>query len=136
MTILMHLPKNEQASSALLRESRSILVQQFDNLHPYDQEYLMRVYWEQLRDPSLVPSLKKMLAVTGMASKNIHDAALKRLIEVSSDEARPYVVAELKDPASLVESRSTRQHLGQDPARSRRGTCGTDSPVRTNPGRF
>lgn len=63
----------------------------------------MRMYWEQLRDPSLVPSLKKMLAATGMASKNIHDSALKRLVEVSCDEARPYVVAELKDPTSLVD---------------------------------
>jgi hypothetical protein len=103
MTILMHLPKNDQARNALLQESRRILVQQFDNLHPFDQEYLMRVYWEQLRDPALVPSLKKMLAATGIASKNIHDSALKRLIEVSSDEARPFVIAELKDPTSLVD---------------------------------
>jgi len=103
MTILMYLPKDEQAKTALLSESRTILLQQFDNLHPYDQEYLMRQYWEQLRDPSLVPPLKKMLGVTGIASKNVHDSALKRLIEIAPDEARPFVIAELKDPASFVD---------------------------------
>jgi hypothetical protein len=102
-TILTSTPKSEHASSPAVAEARRILIANFDNLHPFDQEYLMRVYWEQLRDPSLVPSLKKMLAATGMASKNIHDAALKRLIEVSSDEAKPFVIAELKDPTSLVD---------------------------------
>src|SRR2546425_254024 len=78
MTILMHLPQDQQAAAALSREVRRLLLQQFDSLHPYDQEYLMRQYWEHLRDPALIPSLKKMLASNGMASKNIHEAALKR----------------------------------------------------------
>jgi hypothetical protein len=103
LTILTHLPKDPQASAALLSETRRLLLQQFDNLHPFDQEYLLRVYWDQLRDPGLVPSLKKMLASTGVASKNIHDAALKRLIEIAPDEARPYVISEIRDPTSLVD---------------------------------
>jgi hypothetical protein len=103
MTILTHLPKGPLAESATLSEVRRILLQQFDSLHPFDQEYLMRVYWEQLRDPSLVPSLKKMLGYTAVASKNIHDAALKRLIEIAPEEARAYVIAEIRDPSSLVE---------------------------------
>jgi hypothetical protein len=103
MTILMHLPKEPQAAGALLRESRRILLQQFDNLHPFEQEYLMRVYWDQLRDPALVPSLEKMLANRGIASKNIHDAALQRLIEIAPDRARAYVISEISDSTSLVD---------------------------------
>jgi hypothetical protein len=103
MTILTNLPKDPQTSAALLSEVRRILLAQFDTLHPFDQEYLTRVYWEQLRDPSLVPSLKKMLSSSsGVASKNIHDSALKRLLEIAPDEARPYVISEIRDPTSLV----------------------------------
>ncbi|HBB98256.1 MAG TPA: hypothetical protein DC054_22970 [Blastocatellia bacterium] len=103
MTILTHLPEEPQAKGALLREVRRLLVQQFDSLHPFDQEYLLRQYWDQLRDASLIPSLKKMLSSTGMASKNIHDSALKRLIEIVPEEARPFVVSEIRDPTSLVD---------------------------------
>jgi hypothetical protein len=103
MTILTHLPKESQAAAPLLGEARRIILQQFDSMHPFDQEYLLRMYWEQLRDPSLASSLKKMLNYTAVASKNIHDAALKRLIEIAPDEARPYVISEIRDPTSLVE---------------------------------
>jgi hypothetical protein len=103
VTILMHLPTDTQIAGVMLAEVRRLLLQQFINLHPYDQEYLLRVYWEQLRDPSLVPSLVKMLGHSGVASKNIHDSALKRLIELAPDEARPYVISEIRDPASLVD---------------------------------
>src|SRR5258706_237075 len=103
MTILTHPPKDPQASGALLGDTRRVLLQQFDSLHPFDQEYLLRVYWDQFRDPGLVPSLRKMLVSTGMASKNIHDSALKRLIEIAPDEARLYVISEIRDPTSLVD---------------------------------
>ncbi|HEX5703166.1 MAG TPA: hypothetical protein VFX97_08205 [Pyrinomonadaceae bacterium] len=102
-TLLMNLPKSEQAAAALLAEVQRILRAQFDTLHPYDQEYLMRMYWEQLRDASLVPSLKKMLAFTAASSKNVHDTALKRLLEMAPDEARPYVIAQIRDPKSFID---------------------------------
>jgi hypothetical protein len=104
ITIFTYLPKEQQPPAAiLLSEARRIILQQFDTLHPFDQEYLLRMYWETLRDPSLVPALKKMLSYTAVASKNIHDSALKRLIEIAPDEARPYVISEIRDPTSLVE---------------------------------
>ena len=103
MTILMNLPKDPQANSALLDTVRGILLQQFDTLHEFDQEYLVRQYWPQLRDQSLVPSLKKMLGYNGVANKNVHDTALQRLIEIAPEEARPFVIQEIKDPKSLVD---------------------------------
>lgn len=84
MTVLTHLPKDPEVAAALLRETRRLLLLQFHSLHPFDQEYLLNYYWEQLRDPSLVPVLRQMLASHGVASKNIHDTALKRLLEIAS----------------------------------------------------
>jgi len=103
MTILMHLPKNPQAAGALLSEARRIVVQQFDTLTPFDHEYLLEQYWEQLRDPSLIPSLKKLLTSTDRWAQGIHKSVLKRLIELAPDEARPYVIAEIRNPQSLVD---------------------------------
>jgi hypothetical protein len=96
-------PKDSLAESAGLREVRRILVQHFDTLHPYNQEWLLRVHWEQMRDAALVPSLKKMLTMTGPASKNLHESALQRLLEMAPDEVRSYVIAEIRDPNSLVD---------------------------------
>jgi len=103
ITILLSLPQDAQTAAALSAQSRRILISQFDTLHPYDQEYLLRMKWDDLRDPSLIPSFKKMLAANGVASKNIHDAALKRLMEMSPEEARPFIIAEIRDPNSLVD---------------------------------
>jgi hypothetical protein len=103
LTLFMVTPKDSLAESAGLREVRRILVQHFDSLHPYSQEWLLRTHWEQMRDAALVPSLKKMLTTRGTASKNLHDSALQRLLEMAPDEARSYVVAEIRDPNSLID---------------------------------
>jgi hypothetical protein len=100
MTILSRLSKTQQ--TAALNEVRQVLIQQFQDLHPFDQEYLLREYWDQLHDPSLLPSIKQMLSGKDKASKMVHDTALKRLIEVAPDEARSFVIAEVVDPTSLV----------------------------------
>jgi hypothetical protein len=103
-TIVSNLPKDPQAASAGSREARRILIQQFDTLHPFSQEWLLRQDWQELRDPSLIPVFKRMLSTgPGPAQKHIHEAALKLLIEVAPDEARPFVVAEIRDPNSFVD---------------------------------
>jgi hypothetical protein len=52
----------------------------------------------------LLPVFKRLLSVgPGPAQKHIHEAALKLLIEVAPDEARPFVVAEIRDPGSFVD---------------------------------
>lgn len=103
MTILMRLPKETQAADPVLTEVRRLLVQQFDSLNVFDQEYLLRTYWDRLKDPSVMPSLEKMLSYKGMSSKNVHDVALRCLMEVSPDKAKQYVIAEIRDPQSLVD---------------------------------
>jgi len=101
MTILSHLDKAQQ--TAALSEVRRVLIQQFQDLHPFDQEYLLRVYWDQLHDPYLLPAIKQMLSGKDKANKMVHDTALKRLIEMAPDDARSFVISEVVDPTSLVD---------------------------------
>jgi hypothetical protein len=79
------------------------LLQQFEDLNLYEKEYLLSAYWDQVHDPSLLPALKRMLKSQDVASKGLHATALKRLIELAPDEARPFVVSEILDPTSLVD---------------------------------
>jgi hypothetical protein len=102
LTIFTLWPRNQQPDSPALREAGRTLLQQFDLLSPDAQAYLLRMT-DQFRDPSLIPSLKKMLATTGTFATSVHEAALRRLIEMAPDEARSYVIAEIRDPSSVVD---------------------------------
>jgi hypothetical protein len=104
ITVVSNLPKDPQSASVGSREARRILIQQFDTLHPFSQEWLLRQDWEELRDRSMIPVFKRMLSTgPGPAQKHIHEAALKLLIDVAPDEARPCVVALIRDPNSFVD---------------------------------
>jgi hypothetical protein len=103
MTILMSLPKEQAQAANILSKVREILLEEFDNLHPFSQEYLLSAYWEQLRAPVLLTSLKRMLAQNaGPQGQLIRNTVLGRLIEMSPEEARPFIIAEIRDPASLA----------------------------------
>jgi hypothetical protein len=97
MTIVTSLPTDLQSSDAGFREARRILLQQFDTLESTSQDLLLRAYWNQVRDPALIPSLKKMLA------GSVREVALKRLLEIAPDEKRALVIAEIRNPNSLVD---------------------------------
>ena len=102
LTIFMSAEPEHWVDTPGRREARRLLVQQFDSLYAWRQEWLLQRYWEQIRDPALVPSIKKMLAA-GPDSKNVRQTALKRLLEMAPDEARSYVIADIRDPRSLVD---------------------------------
>jgi len=103
MTILMSSPQNDPNRATTISESLRVLMTQFPTLYTYDQEYLLRMYWDDLGEVFPAPALKRMLGDNPTASKNVHDAALRRLIEIAPDEARPFVVREICNPASLVD---------------------------------
>lgn len=103
VTILTSVPPNSKSVTPGMREAQRILVEKFDTLHPYTQEWLLRVYWDLLRDSALTPALKKMLAAADPTSKNVRESALQRLVEMAPDEARSYVVAEIREPRSTVD---------------------------------
>jgi hypothetical protein len=104
ITIASNLPKDLQAAGVGSSEARRIIVQHFDTLNPTSQEWVLRQDWEELRDRSMVPVFKRMLS-TGPSpgQTQLHQAALKLLIEIAPDEARPFVVAEIRDPMSFVD---------------------------------
>ncbi len=103
MTLLAHMPEDAALAAETRARVKEALVRNFDSLHPFDQEYLLRVYWEQLKDPALLPALRRLAASRGNNTHNQRATALKRMIEMSPEEARPFVVAEIRDPESLTD---------------------------------
>ncbi len=104
ITVLGNLPKEPGHAAQMLSGVRKILLQEFDSLHPFDQERLLSAHWDQLRDPSIQPALERMLTKERQPQEYlIRASALNRLIEMDPERARPFVVAELRDPASGVD---------------------------------
>ena len=104
MTIISNPPKDAQAASVDSSEARRILIQQFDALNPDGKLWVLRQSWEELRDPSMIPVFKRALSNSSdPAQKDIREAALKHLIAAAPDEARPFVVAEIRNPMSFVD---------------------------------
>src|SRR5215475_13479439 len=103
-TILMNLPKEPDRAAQMLGDARKVILQEFDSLSPFDQEYLLRVYWAKLRDPSLQPAIERILTTERHPQGSIIRAsALKRLMELDLERSRAFVVTELRDPASVVD---------------------------------
>ena len=102
MTVLTNLPKDPKAAAPLLVESRQMVLEQFEHLPLYSHERLLEQYWDVLRDPSLIPVLKRLLISTARMGKGINWTVLKRLIELSPAEARPYVIAVIGGPLPFI----------------------------------
>jgi hypothetical protein len=92
---------NPETKTAL----RSIVVKNFDALDIFSREDLLGFNWEQIRDPSLVPSIERMLkdnSYPAYGRLNVHVTALKRLKDLDTEKARQYMAAEIRDPNSLL----------------------------------
>src|SRR5262245_1038596 len=104
MTLLLNAPKEPDRAAPMLSDARKILLQEFDGLSIYDQELLLNGYWDKFRDPSIKPSLERMLTKERQwQGYSVRASALKRLIELDPDRSRSFVVAELRDPDSFVD---------------------------------
>jgi hypothetical protein len=105
ITVLQSLPRQDAPAETVARV-RTILLKHFDDLDIFTREHIINVYWDQLRDPSLIPSIERMLRAKDYPSygiHNVHTTALKRLIELDRERARPFVIAEIQNPDSLVD---------------------------------
>jgi len=98
MTVLSNLPKDPKMAAALLTESRQMVIEHFEGLTVFAQENLLEQHWNLLRDPVLIPTLKRLLTSTDRMTQGIHRSLLKRLIDLSPDEARPFVIREINWP--------------------------------------
>lgn len=105
MLLLDNARKDAGREAQMLADVREILLREFDRLHPDTQERLLSYYWEQVRGgPSMRDALERIL--TGRRepqSYQLRGAALKRLMELDPERARPFVVAEVRDPSSVVD---------------------------------
>lgn len=102
-TILTTTRKDAENRSASIAEARRVLIQKFALLSVFGKEQLLRVYWDDMRDPALVEPLKQMLTDNSPLSKGLHGLAAERLVELSRDEARPHYIAQICDPTALLD---------------------------------
>ncbi|MGI8545144.1 MAG: hypothetical protein ACR2MD_16930 [Aridibacter sp.] len=104
ITILdkFHNKKNKAEYTDKLLE---IIVGEFDNLYVNHQERILEYYWETIKSPALIPSLEKILDNKDPknSSYQTRQSALKRLIELDEQKARPYVIEEIKNPQSVID---------------------------------
>ncbi|HJQ34811.1 MAG TPA: hypothetical protein VJ866_21860 [Pyrinomonadaceae bacterium] len=102
MAVLTSLPRD--GSAGMPTALRDVFVGEFETFHPYDQHYLLDYYWEQLRDPVLLPVVERMyLSNPGPQGYQMRTTALRRIKELNPEKARAYIIAEIRDPSSGVD---------------------------------
>jgi hypothetical protein len=100
MTILMSLPKANAAKTPAADIVLAILQQDLPKLGEFDQEYLLRVYWDQIRNAALAPAIRQILQ-KGASNTDLQRTALQRYFELAPDEARPFIIEQIRNPASI-----------------------------------
>lgn len=101
-TIFTSLPR-EDTSSAAFNITKTLLLEKFDEMTPYGRVDLLDRFWDKIKNPSLVPSLEKiLLGKEPTPAWQVRDNALKRLIEIDEKRARLFVINEIRDPNSFI----------------------------------
>ncbi len=101
-TIFTSLPKDDTSSFAF-NITKTFLLEKFDELTPYGRVDLLDRYWDKIKNPSLIPSLEKiLLGKEPVPAWRVRDNALKRLIEIDQKHARQHVINEIGDPNSFI----------------------------------
>jgi hypothetical protein len=102
LRIFTSLPKEDITSDAY-RTTRAVILDAFDELKHHEQSDLLDRHWEKIKSPSLVSSLEKILSEKEPEPVWSNRAnAFKRLIELDQGRARPFVIKEIRDPASQM----------------------------------
>ncbi len=70
----------------------------FLSLSPDQQWNLLSTFWERLRVPAMATALETIVAEPEIRHQMLRDAALQRLYELDPDEAKPYILDEIKHP--------------------------------------
>lgn len=101
VTLFQQLPK-EDVSSNFFNTTKAIILSNFDEINPYDQNHLLEHYWEKLKTPELIPSLERILSREKPVQYLNNANPLKRMIELDQKRARPFVIKEICNPQSVV----------------------------------
>src|SRR5262249_26245959 len=101
----------ETVATVLLRPERQIgdvpplaelpagvVISSFLNLSPDEQWNLLLSFWGRLKVPEMAEPLKKIAQLPNMSHQMLRDAALRRLVELDPDQARPVFYEEIMHP--------------------------------------
>jgi len=100
--ILMLASQNGWMESKELIEPAMAVVR--EHFEASNVELMLRVFWPQLRDPSLVPALERILPNPRLQSRGNgpeRGEVLKALFDLAPERATPFVVDELQNPQGL-----------------------------------
>jgi hypothetical protein len=103
--ILQNLPRNDPPVDVLAKV-RNILISHFEELTLMGQEMLLTSYWDLISDPVLITSLEKLLKDQTFAEYShslLRARVLRRLSELDPVRSRPFVIAEIRNPNSMME---------------------------------
>jgi hypothetical protein len=92
-------------SVEMTRAAYSILRADFESVDLSNIEGIMRSYWKELQDRSLIPALEHFLRrpeLTGRSFTNAHAALLSGLLDLDIEAARPYILDEIQRPDSVL----------------------------------
>ncbi|HEV3218172.1 MAG TPA: hypothetical protein VGZ48_00265 [Candidatus Acidoferrales bacterium] len=78
-----------------------VVLDEFRRMDPLAQAMLLETRWKNIKDPSLVPYLQAILDTP--SDSKYYGSALQRLIELSPETAKPYVIREICNPASRMQ---------------------------------
>jgi hypothetical protein len=97
--------RQRQLSPDMVARLREVILKNFDSLDAFSREDLLSNLWDQIKDPSLEPSIERLLqdkSYPDYGRINVKGTGLKRLRELDSEKARQYMVAEINDPRSML----------------------------------
>lgn len=74
---------------------RTILVDEFAELEPMTQGYLVQQHWKDIRDPKLLPALEGMLT---SSDSWVRGQPMAAILDLSPERAKPLFIAEMLKP--------------------------------------
>ena len=74
---------------------RAILVNEFADLEPTTQGYLVQQHWKDIRDPKLLPALEGMLS---SSDDWVREQPMAAILDIAPDRAKPLFIAEMLRP--------------------------------------
>jgi hypothetical protein len=81
----------------ILSAAQGEMAADFRSLPPGDQNYVLRHLWPEIKGRSMIPVLKDVVESGFVPASNWpQSVALRRLYELSPEEARPYILRELR----------------------------------------
>jgi hypothetical protein len=81
----------------IMNAAQGEIAANFRSLPPGDQNYVLRHLWPEIKSPAMIPVLREVVETGFVPASNWpQSVALRRLYELSPEEARPYILGELR----------------------------------------